>query len=86
MAFALKSKQIKCPNCGFEGKAKIKGSGGGKWILWFALLVISFFFWPLFLVVFAMFLWLVFKPAKQICPKCGHDHPIPQEKKKSVTS
>ncbi len=41
---------IKCPNCDYEGKAKAVGSGFGAFILAVALIIISFFFWPLFIV------------------------------------
>ena len=79
MAFALYRKKIKCPNCGYEGKAKIKGSGCGLLLLWLAVVLVSvFLFWPLLIVAFLMLLWIIFKPAKQVCPKCGYEHPIPQ--------
>lgn len=78
MAFALWPKQIKCPNCQYEGKAKIKGSGCGLWLLFLVLFFISFLFWPLFIVAGIMFLWLLLKPADQICPKCNYANPIPK--------
>jgi len=77
MAFALWAKQIKCPNCHYEGKAQIKGSGCGLWLLFLVLFFISFLFWPLFIVAGIMFLWLLLKPADQICPKCKYANPIP---------
>ena len=77
MAFALFAKKVKCPNCGYEGKAMIKGAGCGMWLVFLALLVASFVFWPLFIVAGLMFLWLAFKPADQVCPKCKWDHPVP---------
>ena len=78
MAFALWAKQIRCPNCGYEGRAQIKGSGCGLWLLFLALFLVSFLFWPLFIVAGIMFLWLLFKPADQICPKCKFANPIPK--------
>lgn len=78
MAFALWPKQIKCPNCQYEGKAKIKGAGCGLWLLFLVLFFISFLFWPLFIVAGIMFLWLLLKPADQICPKCKYANPIPK--------
>ena len=80
MAFALWPKYIRCPNCNYEGRASIQGSGCGLWLLLLALFFISLFFWPFFIVVGIMFLWLIFKPAKQICPKCKYDFPIPKSK------
>jgi len=79
MAFAISRKEIHCPNCKFEGKAKIKGSGGGAVLLLLGLFIVSFFVWPLFILTAAMLLWLIFKPAKQICPKCSFATPIPLE-------
>lgn len=78
MAFALWIKQIKCPNCNYIGKASVKGSGCGLWLLFFTLFFISFLFCPLFIVTGIMFFWLVFKPAKQICPNCKYNFPIPE--------
>ncbi|WP_027355107.1 LITAF-like zinc ribbon domain-containing protein [Desulfosarcina sp. BuS5] len=78
MAFALWRKQIKCPNCQYEGKAQIKGSGCGLWLVFLVLFSISFLFWPLFIVAGIMFLWLLLKPADQICPKCKYVNPIPK--------
>ena len=78
MAFALWAKQVRCPNCGYEGKARIKGSGCGLWILFLAVFLLSFLFWPLFLIAGLMFIWVLLKPAKQICPKCKLANPIPQ--------
>ena len=78
MAFALWAKQVKCPNCGYEGAARVKGSGCGMWLIFLVLFFVSFLFWPLFLVSAIMFLWLLLKPADQICPKCKYPHPVPR--------
>ena len=77
MAFALRSKSIYCPNCNYEGKAKVIGTGCAGWIVFVALFIISLFFWPFFIITFLTFLYLMFKPAKQICPKCSFENPIP---------
>ena len=77
MAFALWAKKIRCPNCGFEGKAQVRGTGCGLWLIFLALVLVAFLFWPLFIVAGIMFLWLVLKPADQICPKCKFGHPVP---------
>jgi hypothetical protein len=81
MAFALFVKQIKCPNCNYEGKASVQGSGCGLWLLFLVLFFVSFLIWPLFIVAAIMFLWLIFKQAKQICPNCKFENPIPQTNK-----
>ena len=78
MAFAFKVKEVRCPNCNYEGKAQIKGSGGGLVILFLILFFVSFLFPPLFIVAGIMFLWLLLKQAKQICPKCKFENPIPK--------
>ncbi|MGC8737803.1 MAG: LITAF-like zinc ribbon domain-containing protein [Candidatus Hydrogenedens sp.] len=76
MAFVLKSKTIKCPNCFYEGKAKVEETGCGLWLLLLVVLIVSFSFPPLFIVIPLMFLWLLLKPAKQICPRCKYPYPI----------
>lgn len=78
MAFVLKVKEIRCPNCNYEGKAQIKGSSGVLAILFLILFFVSFLFWPLFIVTGIMFLWLLLKTADQICPKCKFENPIPK--------
>ena len=81
MSFALFVKQIKCPNCDYKGKASVQGSGCGLWLLFLVLFFVSFLIWPLFIVAGIMFLWLILKPAKQICPNCKFENPIPQNNK-----
>jgi hypothetical protein len=70
-------KKIHCPNCNYEGYARLKGTGCLNWIIFLALFLVSFLFWPLFLVTALLFLYLLMKPSKQICPKCGWEFPIP---------
>ncbi len=67
--------QIRCPNCGYEGKVKIK-SAAGLWILWLILCLVSLVFWPLLLAVPVVFLWLVLKSPERICPRCSFAHPM----------
>jgi hypothetical protein len=78
MAFALWPRQITCPNCTFDGKAKAKGTGCGLWLLFGVLVLLSFAFWPLFIAAGPMFLWLLLKPADQICPRCKFANPVPK--------
>lgn len=78
MAFALWPKQIRCPNCNYEGKAQVVGTGCGMWLVFLVVFIVSFFLWPLFIVAGIMFLWLLLKPANQICPKCKFANPIPK--------
>lgn len=78
MAFALWSKLIKCPNCGYEGKAQVNGSGCGLWLMFLVVFFISFLFWPLFIVAGIMFIWVLLKPADQVCPTCKFANPIPK--------
>ncbi len=77
MAFALWRKRIRCTNCGYEGKASVQGTGCGWWLALLTVFIVAFLFWPLFIVAVLMFLWLVFKPANQICPKCKFPNPVP---------
>ncbi len=76
MAFTLWPKTIKCPNCFYEGKAEVEGTGCGSWLLLLVMLIVSFNFTPLFIVIPFMFFWLLLKPAKQICPRCKYPYPI----------
>ena len=61
--------QIKCPNCQYEGEAKIytKGSMGIEVILWF------FFLFPGLIYS----IWRLSSRYKG-CPKCGYEHVIKQ--------
>lgn len=76
MAFALKVKTVKCPNCGHEGKAKLKGVGPGVIALFVLLLFCSLFFWPLIVVVVVLALYMGFRPADQVCANCKYPHPV----------
>ena len=52
--------------------------GCGLWVLFLAVFIVSFVFMPLFIVTVVMFIWLLLKPADQICPKCKFPNPIPR--------
>lgn len=78
MSFALWAKQIRCPNCGYEGRAKVVGTGCGLWLVFLTIFIVSFFFLPLLIVAGIMFFWLLLKPASQICPKCKFANPAPR--------
>lgn len=71
-------KQIKCPNCDYEGKAAVKGAGTGLWIALLVFVLVSLVFWLLLIASAVMFIWLIFKPVDQVCPKCKYPNPIPQ--------
>jgi len=77
MSYRWWPRKIHCPNCDYEGRARLKGSGCLGWIAWLALFFISFHFWPLFIVTALLSLYLLVKPPKQICPKCSWEFPIP---------
>ena len=77
MSIAISRKSIHCPNCNYEGKAKIKGTGGGLALIGLISLIIGFFFWPLIIIAVILFLVAILRPAKQICPECKLEHPIP---------
>jgi len=80
MAIALARKKIFCPNCKFVGKALVTGDNGGLHFLLFIGLVIgSFMFPPLLVLLIIHVLWVVFRPAKQICPVCKNPHPVPHK-------
>ena len=74
MAIALYRKSIHCPQCKYEGAAKLKGSGLG--IPGFVCLVIGIFFWPLLIPAAILLLCALIWPAKQICPKCNWANPV----------
>jgi rubredoxin len=80
MSFALARKEVHCPNCSFDSKSKIKGTGGGLGFAGFALVIVSFFaMWPLGLLGMIMMLVAIFRPATHICPSCGWEYPIPAD-------
>jgi hypothetical protein len=80
MAMAIYAKKIHCPNCHYEGKARVLGSGCGLWLTWLAVLTAAIAFsWLIIppIICILMFLWLLFKPAKQTCRICGNPNVIP---------
>ena len=77
MSIALWTKNIRCPNCKFEGKAKVKGTGGWLFLIAIILFLIGIVFWLLLILVPILILIAIFRPAKQICPNCKWEHPIP---------
>lgn len=77
MAIALTVKKVYCPNCKYEGKAKILGTSFGEGMLLLIMFFISFVFPFLWLVTGILFVGLLFKPAKQVCPRCRYEHVVP---------
>jgi len=77
MSIALYRKAIHCPNCKYDGAAKVKGTGGALAIIGLILLIIGFFFWPLIIAAILLFIIATIIPAKQICPKCKFENPLP---------
>jgi hypothetical protein len=69
--------KIYCSNCHYEGRAKLKSTGCLGWIILLGLFFISFLFWSLFMITGLSFFYLLLRPSKQICPKCGWEFPIP---------
>jgi DNA-directed RNA polymerase subunit RPC12/RpoP len=78
MSIALYRKTIHCPQCHYEGSAKVKGTGWGLALFGFIVLICGFYFWPLFLVAVLLFIVAILRPAKQICPKCKWEYPLPR--------
>ena len=66
-------REIHCPNCHYEGRARLKEIGCLGWIILLALFFVSFLCWPLFIVTGLLSLYFLFKPSRLICPKCGWD-------------
>lgn len=77
MSFALYRKSIHCPNCHYEGSAKLAGNGAGMWVAFLILLMVAFFVPLLWIAAGLMILIMLLRPAKQLCPKCLHPHPVP---------
>jgi hypothetical protein len=70
-------RKIHCSNCNFEGRAKVKGAGCLAWIVLLATFLISFLYWPLFIITGLLFFYLLLKPSTLICQKCEWEFPIP---------
>jgi hypothetical protein len=68
--------RVRCPNCEFEGKPRRKDSPLGL-ICLLILFLASFVIWPLFLLVFIVFLAVLLGRKKLECPNCGRAHPVP---------
>lgn len=78
MSIALYRKTIHCPQCHYEGSAKVKGTGWGLALIGLVTLIFGFYFWPLLLVAVLLFIVAILRPAKQICPKCSWEYPMPR--------
>jgi DNA-directed RNA polymerase subunit RPC12/RpoP len=67
--------QIKCPNCGFEGRAKRRKNRGS--MLTTALLILGGFIFPwLWILAFIAGIWLIVEKRDALCPKCDWKHVI----------
>ena len=76
MSVALYRKTIHCPQCHYEGSARVKGTGWGLALFGLIALILGFFFWPLLIIAALLFVAATIRPAKQICPKCRWEYPM----------
>jgi hypothetical protein len=63
-------RQIECTGCDYVGVAKMSWLGIALWVLSILLFVLSFAFWPLFLVWPILVIFLLIYPVGQVCPQC----------------
>jgi hypothetical protein len=63
-------REIDCPDCQYTGASKWTPLGILLWGLSIVLVVLSFIFWPLFLVWPILVVFLLFYPVGQTCPEC----------------
>ena len=66
---ALKSKNIKCPNCNYKGDGKMKGSGWIELLLWLCYLVPGLIY----------SIWRRGGSNPYICPKCNYRYVLHDE-------
>jgi len=79
MADLLIPKPIHCRQCDFEGKSLVQGTGCLWRLLVLALILGGIYFWPLFILVGLILVYLFFKPARHFCPKCGSNKVVALE-------
>ena len=75
MSMTLGRKMIRCLNCGYEGKSKLKGTGGMP-ALYSCGFLVAAFVWPQAMVLLVgaailLFIFAVFRPMRHLCPDCG---------------
>ncbi len=85
VSIALYRKTIHCPQCHYEGTAKVKGTGGGLALFGVIALIIGIYFWPLIIVAVLLFIVAIVRPAKQICPKCRWEYPMSRSQRQEQT-
>jgi hypothetical protein len=64
-------REIKCSGCEYVGPASMSLPGIALWVASLLLFVLSFVFWPLFLVWPFLVIFLLVYPVGQVCPKCN---------------
>ena len=63
-------RHIECTDCEYVGVATMSWLGIALWVLSILLVVLSFVFWPLFLIWPILVIILLVYPVGQVCPKC----------------
>ncbi len=75
MSMSLGRKKIRCLNCGYEGKSKLKGTGVMPSLYSCGFILAALIFTQamiLFLgIAIVLFAFAVFRPMKHLCPDCG---------------
>jgi hypothetical protein len=67
---AVFKREIKCSDCEYVGAERMTLPGIALWVASLLLFVLSFVFWPLFLVWPFLIIFLLVYPVGQVCPKC----------------
>jgi len=73
--------KVYCPNCKFEGKAKVVDSGCLQASMLIGLFVVGIFIWPLLLICVGLFIYFLSQGKKLQCPVCRFENPIPEAHK-----
>jgi len=66
-------KKLYCPNCQHMGRPRKKLNSGSA-TLTGVLLLISLFFWPLFILSIPALLWCAVEKRDTSCRQCGWEH------------
>lgn len=66
---------IYCPNCRYEGPARVVGTRP-NFLKWWVLALAGFLIEPLLGAFALTAIWLAFKPAQYYCPQCDCELPV----------
>jgi len=77
MALFSTRRKVHCPQCGHDGREKLRGTGGWFKFFWLLSIPAGVLFFVIWLFTIVGFLWMVLRAPHRLCAVCGWENLVP---------